>query len=1023
MASTSRPVFQYTPTLPESYADHVIVDGPEGNRAGSWRAWNLRTWNEQLLFHYFQRRDENASPVIILLATADELARATGDRNANADDARNAFVESVRIGIRRSKSLLDDASDYETWPGPPRPEAMPRFVAHLLFTCIAASESSDELGDERKFLSRLRELTHDQLPEHTIERLPRLWANLASWLKSNRREYRSLNLPDPGTFTRIGHTIRLAFPDRRDQRQLSDIIDRAGLAGHEPPVGRVISLVASERSRFRNSFLMAFDEFRRLFESIASHFAPTLVGHRFWVAVRDASLRGRGQVGLIDLSTRVSLLCEEQDGRLALFVAAETSADGSDFASMPLPVSCGEWRFALVPRGTETLDAAQLEIVSQATLAGKLRFPRISNYVEQGVLPFISGSHGLLELAAAEELDDVTVALVRDRVLKDFLKFFGQGAFTEASSYAGWVQVHGPRLRAVPSADLDGTSLARAWILQELLVPTSIRIAGGVRADDGWLGIHEALPRVVAPGASAVILEGPEGSAMLNKVDGEQWELPCRDLRGEFVLLALSDGDEQDRRTIRFHETPASEAFKQPSELDAWITEGLGGTVTLSATAPYTSTPREDDCQKYAERVALLGATVGQFVTDSQEAVWRLARFGGKLVGSRGPRHKDAPLPCSEINDAHARRRWRKLLFDCTPSWVDPEFDRARRAVKATASSHASLAKVDGTTSDAAVPDLSSLPLPPPVDAADRLVRILASRASMRVGLAWHDWAELAQRVLGIDEHQLGPVTQAWIDAGLIDLARYARWRHRAIFARKPRLIGFRLDNYTGATLTGLTLPTTRAELRQAALRMNAVAEERFSCSVLVPGSLALRLRSPRHLDELGAACKIGVSWLDFESMSSGLIVRHDGTTEPPSNYESVRRWAHWSLASDCSADLEFEHHMRRDRPDYWVVSHGARRIWSYELNVVRAWAASLLGVPVVNPNLDAFIEPNHAYLPLPLARVVSILGAGLPGPTSNGSYLYPIGFPDLRDRVLDIVARTFDPSRLAALAAGPSAG
>jgi hypothetical protein len=49
------------------------------------------------------------------------------------------------------------------------------------------------------------------------------------------RKFRPLLLPNPGSLTRIGYTVKLAFPDRRDQKQLSELLGRAGLLGHEPP--------------------------------------------------------------------------------------------------------------------------------------------------------------------------------------------------------------------------------------------------------------------------------------------------------------------------------------------------------------------------------------------------------------------------------------------------------------------------------------------------------------------------------------------------------------------------------------------------------------------------------------------------------------------------------------------------------------------------------------------------------------------------------------------------------------------
>lgn len=364
----------------------------------AWRTWTAQTWNERLLAHFFRSKEQLASPVVVLLVTAEELARATGDASAVADEARHAFVEAVCANIRRSGSLLEEASNYPEWPFPPGCESVPQFVAHLLFTCIAASESSEDLGDEGSFVSRLRDLSGDRLPEHSLQLLPRLWWNLSEWLKENEGRFRPLVLPDPGGLTRIGYTVKLAFPDRRDQRQLSELLDRAGLAGHEPPVGRVLALVASERNRFRKSFLVAFDEFRRLFDASAGR-VQRLAHHRFWAAVREASLRGRGQAGLDDTAVRLSLLATEEDERLSLFAVADDRVENADYASTQLPFEYGPWRFALIPKGCEGLDSELLEQTIRAVLDGSLRLTALSTQVGQGLLPFATAPHGLLELA------------------------------------------------------------------------------------------------------------------------------------------------------------------------------------------------------------------------------------------------------------------------------------------------------------------------------------------------------------------------------------------------------------------------------------------------------------------------------------------------------------------------------------------------------------------------------------------------------------------------------------------------
>jgi hypothetical protein len=974
-----------------------------------WREWDLEEWNKRLLGYFFSNHDETPQPVVVLLVTADELVRATGDPDADADEVRDSFVDVVRTAIRRSNGLLEDAAGYAEWPERPRSWSPPPFVAHLLFTCIAASESSDELGDEASFISRLRDLTDDQLPDNSLQILPRLWQHLADWLAETPRKFRPLLLPNPGSLTRIGYTVKLAFPDRRDQKQLSELLDRAGLLGHEPPAGRVLTLVSSQRSRFRPPFLQAFDEFRRLFDSSAALGTPQLVHHRFWAAVREGALRGRGQADLLDVRVRLSLLAEEEEDRLAVFPVADQRTESVDVEFADLPIPYGSWRFALMPKGGVTLDAAQLERTSRAIFDGSLRLPIVSSHVEQGLVPFVLGAHGLLELARQEQLGEVAVALVRETMVADLVRVLGQStATTRPSSYEGWVQVHGPMLHALPSAKLDGTSLSRTWILHESLRPTFPRLVGGVRADDGWLGVREVLPRVVAPGASAVALKGDKDELMLSSVGDETWTLPVRDFAGEFTVVA-SLKDAQSRRTIRFHATPASELFKPPSDPEAWIVEQLGGTGTLASSIPFRTSRPVDDFESFSERVAYLGPDVGTFVAEPGQAAWRVTRFGGRLLGSRGLLRGQAARPSSEVESAHARRRWRKMLFEST-AWLDPDFDNDRRRIKSRASAQAHLPRLD---LEPLVPNLAEIQLPRPSDSVDRLVRILCGRASTRSGIDWREWTTVAQRVLDIDSRLSEQLTRAWMEAGLVDIASSARWWYRVVFARSPRLVAFNVGEQVGATLSGLVLPTTIDELRRTAVRLGCFVEERYSVSPLVPSTVTLRASKASTVEELARACQLRLCWLDLDALTrGGEAYRHDGTSSPPQHYERTSRWSYWSLKDGEYPDVFVEHRMRPDRPDYWLASCGGRQVWFYDLNVTRAWAAALVGEPVVNAADDSFIEANHAFLPLPIARALSVLGAALSGPTGSG-YRYVPGAPQLRRLVLDIVTRTFNPSRL----------
>ena len=229
-------------------------------------------------------------------------------------------------------------------------------------------------------------------------------------------------------------------------------------------------------------------------------------------------------------------------------------------------------------------------------------------------------------------------------------------------------------LRAIPSAKLDGTSLSRTWILHESLRPTFPRLVGGVRADDGWLGVQEVLPRVVIPGASAVALNGRAGEVSLTNAGDDTWVIPAQDLAGEFTVVASLDGAEY-RRTIRFYQTPASEAFKPPSDPEAWIVRadrwnGYAGELDSVPNPAVRSTIASASPNE--SRIS--GRTLARSSTNSSEAAWRVSRFAGRLLGSRGLLRGQAAVPSNQVVSAHARRRWRKMLFE-SAAWLDPDFD------------------------------------------------------------------------------------------------------------------------------------------------------------------------------------------------------------------------------------------------------------------------------------------------------------------------------------------------------------
>ncbi len=692
---------------------------------------------------------------------------------------------------------------------------------------------------------------------------------------------------------------------------------------------------------------------------------------------------------------------------LSLFAVSSSQFTVTGFEFKEFDVPYGEWRYYI-----EAADSKQeqpFEQIARAILDGSIRLPEISTYVSQGLLAFALGSHGLLELSDRDQLTECSVALVRKSLVSDLVRIYRiENGRCRVSKYDGWIEVHEPRLTTMPSEQFEGTTLNRTWTLHVFLAPTLIRLSGGARADDGWLGIRDALPAIIAPGASSVRLQSHDVNLALNAATDGRWLLPNQDFNGEFSLVAVLDGYE-DRRRIRFHSAPASESFKEPSDPNVWIVEEVSGTGTLQENLPFTSVAPNSDLALFSERVVNLGPDVGLFVEKREDAAWRIVSFGERLIGSRGEVRDDSAVPAYWIESSNARRRWRKMLFDSSPIESDIGFNEARRKVRGPVLDGANLPRLNV---EQKIPELNNAKLVRPLAPVERLVRVIASRAATRSGIGWREWSEIACRILDLDDLLLNKVTRAWTEAGLVDVVSNARWRSTSIFARSPRLVGFTVGDHTHAVLTGLTLSAKTNDLRAAAIRGGMLVEERLSISQLVPSTIIIRAFGRSAMQSFADQCHLKMDWLDMDRLLMGMPSRHSVNSPAPQNY-TCSTWSKWSLNPNSNHQLKFQYFTRQDKPSYWMVSSDNKQGWSYDLNIARCWASALVGEPVVRVIEHELMESNHAFLPLPIARAISIAGSGRSGPTGNNAYRYPVGSLSLIVAICDLLARTFDSSHL----------
>lgn len=152
----------------------------------------------------------------------------------------------------------------------------PYLVAFLMLCCFAASEAADlEANDYRK---RLAELLHWEERIHDCQALPSLWRRLERLLARSEK-CRSLELPDPGFRSIIGHAIELAFPSRPDTTKIRTLLEGRSVEKDKPESVISFLMTASLSRNFTSSFITAFNEFAGAWQAGRR----ALADDRFWV--------------------------------------------------------------------------------------------------------------------------------------------------------------------------------------------------------------------------------------------------------------------------------------------------------------------------------------------------------------------------------------------------------------------------------------------------------------------------------------------------------------------------------------------------------------------------------------------------------------------------------------------------------------------------------------------------------------------------------------------------------------------
>ncbi len=439
---------------------------------------------------------EGSSALEFVDAQPRRLAEAIGLPPSDGDAARASFLAVFR------RDDLVNAFGHGWSVRPPDGLPVMGYFNYLVLSCYVASVAP-EVAQSGLFPERLREILNWDQGIYSLEGLATLWKNAAVWCDGARtagRDVRPIALPDPGWMKRIGHSIRIAFPSRHDldrmERSFSSLAAVPALDSH-----RLSDVVRAEigRQRWSQGFIRAFEDFDRR----RARGERLLADHAFWLAMAalrpPAERADGGRCFELDVST-------DADG-LDAFVLTTDAED----VLMDLDVSIGERPGSPISVDLTLEQALKLIRGRSASLP-----PDLLRCHSEGFIPFVEVQWGVWR-AARHIVGSSVRPLVRQREQST--------AASASDRNACW------RLYPVMSIS-EAARLAVGTGRRDPLHATDVsrvRVVGGIRVGDAYLGRSGFLPTVEAVSgcnASIVTVQSTTDAPTVQIVAGRV-ELGC----------------------------------------------------------------------------------------------------------------------------------------------------------------------------------------------------------------------------------------------------------------------------------------------------------------------------------------------------------------------------------------------------------------------------------------------------------------------------------------------------------------
>jgi hypothetical protein len=942
---------------------------PTLTRSRTWTSWTLDDWNSALLEHYFGQRGGVDSPVRRIVVNGTELRRAING-SANDYEAEEAFLKAIRLPRVEFNRVIAGQhlrGGHWTLNDPPR------FLSHLVLTCLAASTIEADLYNEGDFRERLAHLLGNAPNEsYPLTGLPALWNALSHWLHVQRQRgqsLRRLELPTPSQGRRlIGHSVLLAFPARADEKTLASVLsDRA--FGQEPPVQPVLKLVRTNSYKFSQPFQEAFARFDKAYSARGAD----LYDDPFWAAVRAAvtvELERIRAEAKIELQLVVEL---SSSGEYELYVVSDRPV-GSKLGRLNfLESGATLGRFSSVvgsenQRGVDALSSAVRQLLQgtlETALPGSRRRQPLFSTVRDGVLLFQSNEIDLKVLATSRPSSGRVYPIIRDDLVGEFLAHLPAASKpgSQPSEYLGWTSLQVMDASVLSCFDrVHSGPLLNVRCLQPTVLSSEISVSGGVRVDGGYLGMSSLLPAIVAPGADDVQLvpqsaEPNSAKPLLLRrqslAGGSSAFSITSDtaLHGDYLLVSRSAGTLRARRKIAFRSYVLSCDYKDWKTPSDWIVESSGPAVVRGALARIETAASRDrvDVEPWAPE------NLREWIAE-----------GGRPQRVRG-------------------RSW------SVPPWVGSKDDKLK---------------------------------------VEQFVQAAAALSESRQGITEPDFLELLRTCfLSPSAVSVWDLARSWIEAGAFERAAFSRWRGTRYFAQRPYFALSRVSHGVRGTLMGLASPSVRDHVAEQMENLGAqlTLSARYSTWSLPTWSWMAPSTTP--FDETSRRLSLADSrWpRPLESFLVPIAAVASTSDDEGSEYALHSRWK-WDeerfvpiTVPSHGAEIEILQLRRSDRPTRYEIYRNAERLW---ITPSRTWALlfgySLAGRPVFSTGDSRWLCRSvraNVYLPPQLGRWLVSHGNPMPGPITGAdgksTYVYTFSSDSDRSAAIELLWGITSPTAL----------